>query len=209
VRRAWALAALWGTLLGCALRPPQVGERGPTLEDPVAEQAYQEALERYTSHREVYSMFDTRLLAFATSETTTFRTARVKRRAQFQKLPVEEVSRLLAVEEREAAAFHDFTFGAHLNEKRFDDFDKRDTAWRVALVTEAGQIVPKTIERLGRSNLELRAYYPALDDFWTAYRFRFPKVGADGRPLWPAGTKQAVLRVSSILGNAEFPVMLE
>lgn len=208
-RGAWALGALACALLGCSMRPPRVGELPPALADQRAERDYQQVLERYTVHREVYALLDTRFLAAATFQSPSFRVARVKRLAAFQSWPSELLTRTLAEEEQQAGQFHEFFFGVHMNTPRYDDFDKKDSVWRIALVTEAGQLAPSSVERVGRSNLNLRALYPYLDDFWVAYRIRFPTRSVTGEPLVPPGTKALTLRVASTLGQADFTVPAE
>jgi hypothetical protein len=203
-KAAWALGALCAMALGCSLRPPRVGAPGPELPNPDAERAYQEVLARYTSHRELYALFDTRMLAAVTYQALVFREARVRRLGLFQAQPAELVAKNLADEEAEASQYHDFFLGAHLNEYRYDDFDRKDSIWRIALVTPAGELVPSSVERIGRSNLNLRAFYPYLDDFWVAYRIRFPRVTASGAPVVPGDASTLVLRVASVLGKADF-----
>jgi hypothetical protein len=208
-RLAFGLGLLCWAALGCSLKVPRVGEPAPVVADVAAERAYQKTLDHFTANREVYVGFDTRFLAAATYQSPSFRVARVKREAVFLQHPPELVSKALADEERDGAQFIDFVFGVHVNERRFEDFDKKDSVWRVVLVSEAGQTTPLSIERLGRSHLHLRAYYPYLDDFWVAYRFRFPRVTASGQPSVPAGAKTLTLRIASPLAAADFTVPAE
>jgi hypothetical protein len=207
-RLAWGLGLLCCAALGCSLKVPRVGEPPPVLQDASAERSYQSTLERFTAHREVYVGFDTRILAAATYQSPAFRAARVRRQAAFQSQPSELVSKALADEERDAGQFIDFLLGVHVNERRFDDFDRKDSVWRVALVSEAGQVAPLSIERVGRSDLNLRAYYPYMDDFWVAYRIRFPRLNATGQPLLPPAQTLS-LRIASSLGQADFTVPAE
>ena len=37
---------------------------------------------------------------------------------------------------------YEFFLGVHVNETRFDDFDRQELIWRMALVTEAGEVTP-------------------------------------------------------------------
>jgi hypothetical protein len=206
VSKPLATVALLGLLAGCVNTPPYEGERGPTLKDEAAEQSYQNVLARYTSRQEIYDGFDTRLFAGATLQTMAFREARVRRRAAFQVLPQAKVEELLAQERAEAAQFHAFFLGTHSNEYRFQNFDSRDSIWRVALVTPAGEVTPLRIRRLGRSDLEMRAYYPYTGVFWVGYEVRFPLTFSNGQPVIPPDTQQVTLRLASSLGQAELTV---
>jgi hypothetical protein len=205
--------ALWGALClglaGCggvnvlAWEPPQVGEKAPTLADGAAENAYREILERASDRRELYDVLDTRMFAAATYQSATFREARARRHAAFQKLPADLLEKNLAEERAALATHHELFFGAHVNEPRFDDFDRGNSIWRIALVTANGEVAPAKIERIGRATLDMRALYPYMGDFWTAYRIVFPLRRADGTEVIPADAEKVTLKVASTLGSAE------
>lgn len=203
MKKPLCVAALLGALAsGCVTSPPAVGEPGPVLQDEVAEQAYRDVLARYTGRAEVYEGFDTRLFAGATFQTATFREARLRRTAEFQHIPAPRVQVLLAEERAQAANVHEFFLGVHSNDYRYDDFDRRTSIWRVALLTPAGEVRPLSIRRVGRTNLDLRATYPYLGHFWVAYRVEFPVAMPDGSPVIPPGTEKVTLRLASSLGTA-------
>lgn len=206
MRRLLVATVLLGVLGGCANTPPIVGEPAPTLDDPKQEAAYLAVLNRYTGRQEIYDGFDTRIFAGATLQTPAFRDARVHRRALFQTLPAAKVEQLLAEEQAEAAQFHEFFLGVHVNDPRYDDFAHRRSIWRLALVTPAGEVTPVEIRRVGRADLNVRAYYPYASLFWVAYRVRFPQTFSNGQPVIPEGTELVTLRVASSLGNAELKV---
>ena len=192
---------------GCAGAPPAIGEPGPEAPDPKAEQSYQATLARVTEHREVYSGLDTRLYCAATYQSPEFREARVRRQALFQTWPEGRLDDALARERAEAAQAHELVFGVSIVDRRFDDFDSKNTIWRLSLATDQGEVTPLAIRRVGRANADVRAYYPYLGDFWTMYTVRFPLTVA-GRPLVGASTRALLFRMSSTQGQVEmtFPV---
>lgn len=195
----------WLLVAGCALVPPRVGAPAPVLPDPKAQEAYREVLARYTAHRELYAVFDTRMLAAATHQGWPFREARARHVAAFQVQPPELLARRLAEEKAEADAYHDFFFAAHVSDYRFDDFDREGSSiWRIVLTSDAGgEVTPLSVERIGRCALDLRALYPYCDDFWNAYRIRFPRALEGGAPVVPAEARRMVLRLASTLGKME------
>lgn len=200
------VACACAVALGCSFKPPQVGDPAPALQDANAESSYQSVLARYSSNRELYAVFDTRMLSAVTYQSWRFREARARRVAAFQALPPAVLEKRLADERAEADAYHDFFFGVAMNDSRYDDFDKKESIWRIALVTRAGEATPKVVERIGRSNLNLRALYPYLGDFWVAYRIRFDRKLSDGARLVADDEERIALRVASTLGQAEFIV---
>lgn len=60
-------------------------------------------------------------------------------------------------------------------DKGANDWDAKDSIWRLAINLGYGQVEPQRIERLERPfNAELRALYPYLDDYSIAYVIHFP-----------------------------------
>ena len=190
-----ALSAAAAACVGAPV--PKVGEPAPALKDAAAEAAYQATLDRYTSRREIYNRLDTRLFGAMTLQSAAFVEARVRRQAAFQDIPSATADADVAKAQAEVAGEYVFFLGVHLNDHRYDDLDKRDSTWRLALVAPSGDVTPLKVERVGRSNLNLRALYPYLDDFWTAYRVRFPRA-------LPPGTARLEVHLASALGQASF-----
>ncbi|XXF80640.1 hypothetical protein P2318_13070 [Myxococcaceae bacterium GXIMD 01537] len=207
MKKQLRVAALLGALAsGCVTTPPAVGDPAPVLKDEAAEKAYQEVLNRYSARAELYEGFDTRLFVATTFQTPAYREARVLRRAQFQHIPEPKVKELLAQEQIEAAQTHEFFLAVHTNDYRWDDFDKRNSIWRIALLTPAGEIRPSSVRRVGRVTLDMRAIYPYMADFWVAYQVFFPITFPDGRPVIPADAASVTLQVASTLGTANLTV---
>jgi hypothetical protein len=203
-------AAIAGLFLGsaCAFTPPQVGESGPEVADPKAEEAYKAVLDRFSDHREVYSGFNTEVFAAATYQSLAFRDARVRRKATFQVWPQEKVQHELALERLDAAQAYEVHFGVSTADRRYDDFDSRNSIWRLSLVTEEGETTPISVRRVGRGDQNLRAYYPYLGDYWTLYSARFPKVLGD-KPLVGPATKQFTFRMASTIGRLEMKLPIQ
>jgi hypothetical protein len=188
---------------GCAAGPPAIGDPGAQVPDRSAEASYQAALSRVTEHREVYRDIDTQLFTAATYQSVDFREARTRRQAMFQTWPEPKIDAALARERADAAQVHEFVFGVSIVDRRFDDFDSRNSIWRLSLVTDQGEVTPLAIRRVGRANQDLRAYYPYLGDFWTMYTVRFPLTTATGAPLVGPTTRALLFRMSSTLGQVE------
>lgn len=203
MKKGLRVAALLGVLSSCTTAPPTIGDPAPQLADRRAEQEYQDLLDLYSDRGEIYDGFDTRMFAAATFQTMRFREARVKRLAEFQFLPKPRVEEILAKERADEAQYNEFLLGVHVNEYRFEDFSYRNSIWRIVMLTPSVEVEPISIERIGRSNLAMRAMYPYLGVFWVAYRVRFPKVLPDGTPVIPESASYVHLRLASTLGHAE------
>ena len=206
MKKGLRVAALLGVLSGCTTTPPTIGDPAPQLSDHRAEQEYQDLFELYSDRGEIYDGFDTRLFAAATFQTMRFREARVKRQAEFQFLPKPRVEELLAQERAEETQYNEFFLGVHVNDSRFEDFSNKHSIWRIVMLTPTAEVEPVSIERMGRSNLNLRSTYPYLGVFWVAYRVRFPKLLPDGTPVIPESASYVHLRLASTLGHTELRV---
>jgi hypothetical protein len=192
----------------CAFTPPRVGESGPEVADPKAEEAYRAVLDRFSDHREVYSGLDTEIFAAATYQSLAFRDARVRRKATFQVWPQDKVQHELAQERVDAAQAYEVVFGVTIPDRHYDDFDSRNSIWRLTLVTEEGETTPISVRRVGRGDQNIRAYYPYMGDFWTMYSARFPKALGE-RPLVGPATKQFTFRMASTIGRLEMTLPIQ
>jgi hypothetical protein len=88
-------------------------------------------------------------------------------------------------------------------EKISNDWNERNSVWRIALNLGLGQVEPERIERLERPfNAELRHLYPYLDDYSVAYVIHFPAPNAPpGVPFRPT---EAHLTVAGAPGRMDF-----
>ncbi len=204
--RGWLWASLlFGLAAGCSgLPPPMIGSPGPELTDGKANAQYQALLQHYSAQRQIFIGFDTICFGGVTYESPVFREARVRRRDAFQGEPPAQVQR-----DAEAALvegdFYEFTLGVYMQNPRFDDLGLPGSIWRLALVTPVGQVAPTLIKRVGHADVNTRAYYPYMGDFWTVYQVRFPKM-VEAQPMVPPEAVTFVVLLASSLGKAEFPL---
>jgi hypothetical protein len=178
------------------------GDPPPALRDLDAERTYQALLDRSARTAAVYDLLDTRAFFAAVWQTPTFAEARVRREGAFREWPPELLETRLAGEHTRLAGVTEFFLGIHVNEPRLDDLGRATSIWRLAVEVDGGpQSEPTSIERIGRSNPELRASYPFMESFWVGYRVRFPELKT--RP-----GQKLTLHLASVVGAAHlvFPV---
>lgn len=198
----WAVCLL--LLSACASgRIPRIpGDPPPAVRDVDAEREYQLVLEKYSSSQGVYDNLDSKLFFHATWQSPAFVEARVHREGLFKSWPAAEFEKKLGEERARLTDATEFFFAVHANDYRFDDFDRPNTMWRMVLVVGDEELAPVSVERLGRSNTEMRSYYSYLESFWVGYRVRFP-----ARSLVAGKTFR--LKLASALGQAELPYTAE
>jgi hypothetical protein len=195
-RGAWLLAATLGAGCASARLPHVPGDPPPALNDPAREQGYQIVLEQWTRHGAVYDNLDTKLFAYVTWQSAPFVEARVRRLCEFKDVLPADADALLAAEQARVADATEFFVAVHANDSHFDDFDRPGSMWRLALNFEGRDVAPLSIERLGRTNTELRAVYSFMESFWVGYRVRFPRVN-------PQPGQVMTFKLASALGRAE------
>lgn len=201
-RAAPVLLAL--ALSGCAsARIPRVGgDPAPSERDPTLESGYQVVLERHTKSQAVYDNLDTNVFFHATWQAPAFVEARLAREARFRAIPEGEAAAALEAENQRLGDATEFHLAVHANDYRYEDFDKADSMWRLALVVDGREVTPTSVERLGRSSSQMRSIYSYMEPFWVGYRVRFPKVGLE------AG-QSFTFRLASALGKAELKYTAE
>lgn len=180
-------------------RIPHVpGDPPPAVLDAEAERDYQKVLDRFTTSKGVYDNLDTKVFFQATWLSPVFAEARVRREGLFKAWPPAEFDKKLSEEKARLADATEFFFAVHANDYKFDDFEKSNSMWRMVLIVNGEELPPVTVERIGRTNIEMRSYYSYMESFWVGYRVRFP-----ARPL--ASGQKFSLKLASALGQAELP----
>lgn len=193
----------WPLLLALTACPsariPRVpGDPPPAVLDGSQEREYQKVLERHTASKGVYDNLDTKLFFRATWLSPVFAEARVRREGQFKAWPPAVLEKQLGDERARLSDTIEFFFAVHANDYRSDDFEKANSMWRMVLVVGDEELPPVSVDRLGRTNTEMRSYFSYMESFWVGYRVRFP-----ARPLAPGQTFS--LKLASALGQAELP----
>lgn len=173
----WVVVLL---LAGCAAAhlPRVPGDPPPVVADHEAEGQYQELLDRSTRSAALYDNFDTRAFVRAVWQSPTFVEGRVRREAQFKAMSPAETDARLAAEHARCASATEIFFAVHVNDPKYDDFSRPNSMWRLALLIAGQSLAPLSVERLGRTTVEMRSYYSWMESFWVGYRVRFPPIQA-------------------------------
>lgn len=202
--RRWLAAVAGASMLACSTVPPRIGAEPPEVQNEHEEKAYQALLARYSTHQELYQGFDTQLFSAATYLAWPMREGILNRQAEFLHWTPDLLAQHAAEEKTRAAQYLEFFFGAQTTEPRFNDFDAKKSIWRVVLETSKGQVLPAKIEQVGRADINMRAYFPYMSDFWVGYRVLFPRVLENGQPTIPEGDAAVKMVIASTLGTVEF-----
>jgi len=205
VCRGLAIALALSGVVGCRGSGRLVRLETPGQTDESSKD-YDRQLKRWTRRQAVTILkeMNTTLRIYATLQSPAFNNAYVAKRAAMFKLPDEQAAALrkqLADVWRES---YPFILVVATHDRKWNDFDKKDSNWRLALFNDKGEQVDATsVEQQRRTTSTDRELFPHLEMFYKLYHVRFPKKLPDGRPLVQADTKRLILRALGSLGQAE------
>lgn len=178
----------------CAV--PRIGGHEVSTGNDAADGRFAQANQKWAQEKQIYDAFDVKMFFGVTDESWEFRQSRIERLALLRQSTPEETNGQLAVEKADHDKYQEFTFAVHPNERQFDDFDRGDSIWRTALITPKGEALPLKWERISRPDVNTRALYPYVGDFWVLYKLRFNRVVPPETPV--------TLRFASSVGHIDF-----
>jgi hypothetical protein len=151
--------------------------------DPHLEGEYGKSLKRWTRTVALYSGLETRAFVRMVYLSPEFVAGQAQELARMRaELPDQAAATLSRM--REEYRQPSFFAIVYLPDRTANDWNERQSVWRIALNLGLGEQPPDRVVRYERPfNAELRALYPYLDDYSTAYLIRFPE---------PASTPQQI-----------------
>jgi hypothetical protein len=167
---------------------------------------YENVLKEWTrtEHLVSISELENFLTATATFESWDFRWAYVVRYADDYRLTVEQRKKLLERTLEETRQHHQFFVAITGGERRYNDLTKPDGGWIVRLTDSSGnETAPEEIVAVKKPNALERTYYPYNSVFRRAFRIRFPRVNAQGKPTISPNAEWFGLRFAGARGNSE------
>lgn len=166
---------------------------------------YQRELDHWTRYGSYLRQLDTTLRLYATWRGPRYDAAHIAKRAKMFGLPPRDVEALRRQREASRAKELTFVLVAATHDIGWNDFDRRQSHWRLSLRNDRGeQVAPSTIKQHRRVTATHLAFYPHLRKlFHLRYTVRFPRATPDGKPLVDASTKSLTLRASGALGKVE------
>lgn len=216
VRGVRRLAVLY-TCLALSAAPPLLGCAAPQVslaEGPREYVAtdYESVLRHWTRTERLFALsdLDNFLTATATFESWDFRWAYVVRYVQDYRLTIDERKKLLEKTLDETHQRHQFFVALYGGERRYNDLTKPNSAWIVRLIDDTGnETAPEEIQAIRKPNALERTYFPYNTVYRMAFRIRFPRFTADGRPTISTKASWFGLRFAGAQGNTQLVWELE
>lgn len=166
---------------------------------------YSEELEDWTRTVKVFEGFETRLYFSATYKSPSFRESYIDRYVESYGLGESYRSALIEREAEQGDRYNEFFFTAYTPVDEWNDFDKKDSIWRLYLEDDTGaRLAPVSITKLDSSDPVLRAFFPYFDLWSSAYSVKFPKYSEAGTaPIPGPDTGSIKLIATGIIGKGE------
>jgi len=199
-----ALAGVAVTLAVAGCKEPRVSLAGGPREYVATD--YPVVLKRWTRNESLVAIseMDDLLTVTATYESWDFRWSYVIRYAQDYRLTVEQRRTLLERTLGETVAAHHFYVALYGDNRRQTDLTKPNSAWIVRLIDDQGnETAPEKIDFISKPSALERTYFPYTTVWRHAFRIRFPRAAADGRPTVAPDAKWFGLRFAGAQGNEE------
>jgi hypothetical protein len=198
--KALAVCILCVAVVGCG----PIG-RFVNSEEPYRTEDYHGAFERWTREARIYRGFDMELIVSATFKSADYRRTYAKEYAKTYILSDEDELKFEQDQLKAAAEFHDFVMAAFIPDDKWNDFEKKDSIWKVYLTNEANdRISPVEIRKLNRKDPTIAQFFPYVSPWRRVYSLRFPvTIPERGTAFVGPDTHSITLTVTGVRGTCE------
>jgi hypothetical protein len=191
----------------CASSKPRVVDFSETPRG-YTEKDYEDAYDRWTRHdrafTDVDAAIDIALEVWATYKSWDFREAYIERYASLYGLNDTDRENLRKAQLDAVHKVYEFQVTAQSTSFRWNDLEKANSAWRVALVDGLGhELAPDAIKLEKFPDAYERGFFPAKTAFTKTYTIRFQApTGADSEFAGPR-SGSITLRFNSPIGHVQ------
>ncbi|HSD86864.1 MAG TPA: hypothetical protein VLB44_05095 [Kofleriaceae bacterium] len=198
MKRVVLLLFVLGLAGACGSTPPPV----KLVEEwPANPPSYADATDAWTRRSSLRGQYQEVLELAATFKSPEWRAARATRDADYRNLTGEQRQAFIEQARAEAAGPYEVELMITTWDRRENDLDRgKRSVWGVVLIDQNGtQVQPLEIVKDRRPPFTVRADFPALGDFATAYIARFPRT----TPLLGPDVRKLRLRFFGVRGSVE------
>ncbi len=186
-----ALALLFIAITGCA------GKR-TTVDFTLVPERIQDDVKRNVRTEKVYRDLDTIFIADVFYYDQRIRQDYIQTSLQKGWIDSVQADKMMAESKENEQKEVEFVAGIYTSDKRWNDFEKENSMWKVSLETPDGRwIAPSSIEKLKLEKMRDAYLFPFLTEWKFIYRITFPKKEVTGATSYS-------LRFNSIVGDAAF-----
>ena len=167
---------------------------------------YQDAMDAWTQEGRIYDGVVSRLISKVTYKSAVFRRAYAEEYSRLYNLEGDEYDNLVMQEQKEAVNYHDFLLAAYVPEKKWDDFSKETSMWKIYITRDhVEQIRPLEIRKLKKKDPKIDYFYPYISTWKSIYHIRFPAFDPKtDSQLMDDSYDVLTLVMKSVIGSVEF-----
>jgi hypothetical protein len=189
--------------VACGTAKPPVVDFSLAPEDYRSED-YPIVYERWTRHEKVTANLESALEVWATYKSRDYREAFVAHYGEAYSMGDAERERLRQSQHEAAATTYEFMVTAQSANYKWNDLEKKNSPWRVALVDGAGrEITPDEFRVEKLPDLFEREFYPVKTPFTKTYVARFLRSAGKDEGFAGERSGRIVLRFAGPLGRAD------
>jgi hypothetical protein len=186
---------------GCAEKQVTV-DFSQTPRDYVAKD-YERVYDRWTRHQTAFQDADVALEVWATFKSWDFREAYIERYAEIYSLSQGDEDILRDSQRKILGEAYEFHVTAQASNYKWNDLEKSNSSWRVALVDALGhELAPQYVRVEKLPDAVESVFYPARTPFTKAYAIRFD-LPADQAVFGGTKSGAITLRIASPIGRLE------
>jgi len=189
--------------LGCRGFGPV--ERLKESYDPYHGGQYKASLTDWSREARIYRGLGVELIVTATFKSSKFRDAYSNEYARAYKLSDSEKIKLLKDQKNAALAYNDFLLAAYVPDKKLNDFNKKDSIWKLYLTAgKDGRIAPLEIRKIKKVDAVITHFFPYITPWKSVYLVKFSAISpTTGNSMNDGGTEKIKLIITGVLGSAE------
>jgi len=169
--------------------------------DPYHGGSYRSEFDKWTREARIYMGLDVKLIASATFKSSQFRNAYSTEYARIHRLTSAEKEKFIKDQREAAAAYNDFVLASYVPDKKWNDFSKKDSIWKIYLTAGKSKLLkPVEIRKIKKINAVTGHFFPFISPWKSVYLVRFP---ADDKTIVDGEALDIKLIVTGVFGSAE------
>jgi hypothetical protein len=192
--------------IGCAGRRPPPVDFADT-ERSYSPQEYDGVRDRWTRHNKLVRDIGTVIELWGTYKSADFRQAYVAEYGEVYGLAQADRTSLRQAQLEAARAVYEFHVTAQSTSYKWNDFEKKDSPWKLTLIDGDGaELSPRSIEVKRFPEIYEMRFFPARTDFSRTYVVKFARSGGtegEAKSFVGPGTGRLTLRVAGPLGSTD------
>ena len=173
--------------------------------DPYQGSAYKAVLIKWTNEARIYRGLDLELMTAVTFKSPEFREAYANEYDRTYKLSREEKEKLIKDQKEASLIYNDFIMSAYVPDKKWNDFNKKNSIWKIYLNANNGKkITPLEIRKIKKIDAVISHFFPYINSWESLYLVRFPvKLPGTDKNIINDTCLNIKIVITSVLGTTE------